>query len=201
MDNIRVYIKNNKEELLETVNNTLINENWDKYCEGSYSKWEMDSVSFYYHEHELTNIQKDIYGINDFINIPEDPIIDRIISIKGKQIPLLKLYRIAGTILDKNKQKKTITILTNDGQVVNVKIYGQVYSYYDKQISEKDENGKKHVIEKSMFNRGNKVIITGIRQQDGFLAKKYSKTTYPLVELITKIYDNGFIETKSERAE
>lgn len=200
MDNIRNYIKSNKQELLEKINTTLINNNWNKYCQGSYSKWEMDSVSFYYHEHELANLQKNIYSITNFIDIPENPVIDRIISIKGKQIPLLKLYRIAGTVLDKNKQKKTITLLTNDGQVVNVKIYGQVFSYYDKQISEKDQIGKKHVVEKSMFNRGNKLIITGIRQQDGFLAKKYSKTNYPLVELITKIYDNGYIETKSERA-
>ena len=62
-------------------------------------------------------------------------------------------------------------------------------------------DGKKHVIEKSWFSRGNKIIVTGIRQEDGFLAKKYSRTPYHLVELVTQINNDGTIETRGERAE
>ena len=29
---------------------------WTKYCDGNISKWEMDSISFYSHEHELANV-------------------------------------------------------------------------------------------------------------------------------------------------
>ena len=38
-----------------------------------------------------------------------------------------------------------------------------MFNYYDKQLSEKGFDGKKHVIEKGFFTRGNKVVITGIR--------------------------------------
>ena len=105
-----------------------------------------------------------------------------------------------GTVLDKNKMKKTVTLLTTSG-VVTVKIFGDVFNHYDRQISENGADGKKHVIEKSIFSRGHKLIITGIRRDDYFLTKKYSRTPYHLVELITQINADGSIKTRGERAE
>lgn len=200
MDKIRPWVKENSAALLEEVNNRLTSDMWNKYCQGSLSKWEMDAVSFYSHEHELAHVNASEYNITDFDKIPETPVVERIIPIKGRQIPIFKLYRIAGTILDKDKNKKTVTLLTTSG-VVTVKIFGQVFSHYDKQISEKGADGKKHVIEKSWLARGNKIIVTGIKQSDGFLAKKYNKTPYHLVELITEVTEDGHLYTKSERME
>lgn len=200
MDKIRPWVKENSAALLEEVNNRLTSDMWNKYCQGSLSKWEMDAVSFYSHEHELAHINASEYNITDFDKIPETPVVERIIPIKGRQIPIFKLYRIAGTILDKDKNKKTVTLLTTSG-VVTVKIFGQVFSHYDKQISEKGADGKKHVIEKSWLARGNKIIVTGIKQSDGFLAKKYNKTPYHLVELITEVTEDGHLYTKGERME
>ena len=200
MDKIRPWVKENSATLLEEVNNRLTSDMWNKYCQGSLSKWEMDAVSFYSHEHELAHVNASEYDITDFDKIPKTPVVERIIPIKGRQIPIFKLYRIAGTILDKDKNKKTVTLLTTSG-VVTVKIFGQVFSYYDKQISEKGADGKKHVIEKSWLARGNKIIVTGIKQSDGFLAKKYNKTPYHLVELITEVTEDGHLYTKGERME
>lgn len=200
MDKIRPWVKENSATLLEEVNNRLTSDMWNKYCQGSLSKWEMDAVSFYSHEHELAHANTRTYDITDFDKIPETPVVERIIPIKGRQIPIFKLYRIAGTILDKDKNKKTVTLLTTNG-VVTVKIFGQVFSHYDKQISEKGADGKKHVIEKSWLARGNKIIVTGIKQSDGFLAKKYNKTPYHLVELITEVTEGGWLDTKGERME
>ena len=200
MDKIRPWVKENSATLLEEVNNRLTSDMWNKYCQGNLSKWEMDAVSFYSHEHELAHINARAYDITDFDKIPETPVVERIIPIKGRQIPIFKLYRIAGTILDKDKNKKTVTLLTTSG-VVTVKIFGQVFSHYDKQISEKGADGKKHVIEKSWLARGNKIIVTGIKQSDGFLAKKYNKTPYHLVELITEVTEDGHLYTKGERME
>ena len=200
MDIIRPYVKSHNEELLQSVNKTLISQTWDKYCEGSISKWEMDAVSCYFHQHELQYVDELSYECSDFYNLPEEPEIDRIIDIKGKQIPLFKIRRIMGTVLDKNKMKKTVTLLTTSGVVI-VKIFGDVFNYYDRQISEKDSTGKKHVIEKSWFSRGNKIIITGIRRDTDFHAKKYRNTPYHLVELITQINADGSIKTRGERAE
>lgn len=149
---------------------------------------------FYYHDHELKHLQKERYGISSFVDLPDNPIVERVVPMKGRQVPLFKIERIAGTVLDRNKLKKTVTLLTDDA-VVTVRIYGNIFTYYDKQISEKGADGKKHIIEKSLFTRGNKLIITGIKREDTFLAKKYKSTNYPLVELISEIYPDGTIET------
>lgn len=199
LDKIRPWVKKNADILLEQVNDRLMSDTWNKYCLGNLSKWEMDAVSFYSHEHELNGIRKSFYEIASFSNIPENPVVERVLPIKGRQIPIFKLYRIAGTVLDRDKAKKTVTLLTTDG-VVTVKIFGQVFTHYDKQVSERGADGKKHVIEKSWLSRGNKIIVTGIKQSDGFLAKKYNRTPYHLVELITDVNDDGTLVTRGERA-
>ena len=201
MDNIRLYIKKNNETLLDTLNEQLVQEVWDKYCKGSISKWEMDSVSFYSHEHELAKLKDHYYGIVDFQSLGPEPEIERVFTTReGKTIPIFKLVKIAGTVLDKNKQKKTVELLTKSG-VVTVKVYG-VFSEYDRQISMKDPTtGKKKVIEKSMFSRGNKLIITGIRQDDSFIAKMYKNTPGHRIVQILDVNDDGTAVIKEERME
>ena len=78
---------------------------------------------------------------------------------------------------------------------VTVKIFGGVFSNYDKQISERGADGKKHVIEKSAFSRGNKIIVCGVRDGDAFRAKKYSRTPFHLVEQIVSVDSSGFMTT------
>ena len=81
------------------------------------------------------------------------------------------------------------------------KIFGDVFNHYDRQISERGADGKKHVIQKSFFSRGNKIIVTGMRRENMFIAKKYKNTPYHLVELITEIAEDGSIKTVGERAD
>ena len=194
MDKIRPWVKSHAEELLVQVNDRLIKDTWDKYCLGSMSKWEMDSVSFYSHEHELVNVNMDDYGFSDFFDLPEEPEVDRVIPIKGKMVPILRLHRIIGTVLDRDKAKKTVTLLTTRG-VVTVKIFGAIFSNYDKQISERGADGKKHVIRKSEFSRGNKIVVSGVRDGDSFRAKKYIKTPWHLIETIEEVGEDGSITT------
>lgn len=198
MDPVRNYIKANSNELLFKINNQLINDTWNKYCAGSISQWEMDAVSCYFHNHELDNINNENYGIVDYNELTEKPDIERIIMIKNKEVPLFRINRIAGTVLDRDKSKKTVTLLTTSG-VVTVKIYGEVFSRYDKQISERGDDGIKHVIEKSFFARGSKIIVTGIRRGDTFLAKKYAKTPWHLVEKIVEVNPDGSLVLQSSR--
>lgn len=195
MDIIRPFIKDNNQLLLNDVNNRLMSDVWNKYCLGSISKWEMDSVSCYFHQHELQDVNYRLCGFSNFFELSEQPEIDRIIEIKGKKIPLFKIHRICGTVLDRDKSKKMVTVLTREG-VVNVRVFGEVFSYYDKQISERGADGKKHVIEKSIFSRGNKIIITGIRRENEFVMKKYKNTPYHGIELITKINKDGTVESQ-----
>ena len=202
MDIIRPFIQKNNQELLDAVNNKLRQDLWDKYCLGNISQWEMDSISCYIHDHELKNIKNSLYGLSEYSKLPEDPIINYEFRSKdtGQKIPLFKIVRIAGTVLDKDKNKKMVTLLTNDS-VVTVKIFGDAFTHYDRQISEKGADGVKHVKEKSWLARGNKIIVTGIRREDNFIAKKYKNTPHHLVELITSIDDNGYIKTQTERME
>lgn len=195
MDIIRPFIKDNNQLLLNKVNNRLMSDVWNKYCLGSISKWEMDSVSCYFHQHELQDVNYRLCGFSNFFELSEQPEIDRIIEIKGKKIPLFKIHRICGTVLDRDKSKKMVTLLTREG-VVNVRIFGEVFSYYDKQISERGADGKKHVIEKSIFSRGNKIIITGIRRENEFIMKKYKNTPYHGIELITKVNEDGTVDSQ-----
>ena len=197
MDILRPYIKKHNAELLKAVNDRLIVDLWNKYCSGNISKWEMDAVSFYSHPHELADADLELYGIEDFFELPEQPQVERVIPIKGKQVPIFKLSRIAGTVLGRDKMKKTVTILTLTG-VVQVKVYG-AFEAYDRQISEKGPDGKKHVIEKSIFTRGNKIIVTGIRQEESFIAKVYQRTPWHRVEQIVGV-EGERLKIKTERA-
>ena len=202
MDIIRPFIKEHNQELLDKVNNKLRQDLWDKYCSGNISQWEMDSISCYIHDHELKNLKNGFYGLSEYSKLPEEPVVNYEFRSKetGQKIPLFKICRIAGTVLDKDKNKKMITLLTNDS-VVTVKIFGDAFTHYDRQISEKQPNGTKKVVEKSWLSRGNKIIVTGIRRENNFIAKKYKNTPYHLVELITSISDDGYITTQKERVE
>ena len=199
MDCIRDYLKKNQKEILYNLNQKIIEETWNKYAEGSISKWEMDSVSFYSHDHELAAVDNGRYKFDSFYDLPEEPEIDYTIEIKGKEIPMFKLTRIAGTVLDKDKNKGTVTLLTVYG-VVTVRIWQNQFVKYNKQISEKLPNGKKKVIEKSWFSRGNKLAIVGIRRGDSFIPKIYknSKWSEP-INLIKSIDKFGNIEFQTDR--
>lgn len=192
------YIKSHLNELLIGLNQELFNDWWNKYALGNCSKWEMDSVNFYFHEHELKKVSNLVYNLCNFKDLPEEPTVINTITINGRDIPIYEIVRVAGTVIDKNKNKNTVTILTTSG-VVDVKIYANQFSAYDKQISVLGSDGHKKVIEKSWFSRGNKIIFTGIRRENNFIPKKYKSTEYPVVELITNINNNGLIETINER--
>ena len=198
MDKIRPFVQKNKDDLLVKVNERLTSDVWNKYCKGSISKWEMDAMSCYVHPHELAAVNMDQYGWDDFGALGSTPEIERYIPIKGKMVPIYRLHRIVGTVLDRDKAKKTVTLLTLDG-VVTVKVYG-VFANYDRQISEKGADGHKHVIEKSMFSRGNILVMTGIREEESFRTKKYSRTPYHLIEQVL-IEEDGirtYSRTESE---
>jgi DNA polymerase-3 subunit alpha len=199
MDKARAWLKTHHDETLAIYNNMLFQQEWEKYCgNGNISAWEMDSISFYYHEHELAHINKQLYGISNFNDLPYDPVVDYTFSKAGKDIPIFKLTRIVGTVISKNKIKGTINLLTTDG-VVMVRFRKEMFAAFDKQLSEKQEDGTKKITEKSWFNKGNKLMITGYRREDQFVPKKYAKTNGHTLYKIEEIHDNGTIELRNER--
>ena len=198
MDPMRAYLKEHKEEMLEKLNKALYDEVANKYAFGNLSKWEMESLSFYSHEHELEDYKN---NFDDFFNLPEEPEIEYAFTPKNsdREIKIYKIHTIIGTVIDKNKLKNTVTLLTPTG-VVNVKIYKNQYAIYDKQISEKDSDGHKHVIESSWFKRGTLLRIQGIRRGMDFIPKKVKSSSFPIIMKITGKNSYG-LTYQAERAE
>ena len=198
MEPMRNYLKEHKEEMLNKLNRALYNEVADKYARGSISKWEMESLSFYSHSHELKEFERDF---DDFFKLSEEPEIDYVFTPRNgdREIKVYKIHTIIGTVIDKNKLKNTITLLTPTG-VVSVKIYKNQYAIYDKQISQIGEDGKKHIIERSWFSRGTLLRIQGIRREANFIPKKTKSSMYPIIMKIIDTSD-GHLEYQQERME
>ena len=198
MDVFRQWIAADKEAILTALNTEIFMEDWNKYAQGSISAWEMEVLCFYYNEHELAHINNDKYGFVDFYALPEDPVIEKTFQKNGKNINIFHLNRICGTCIAKNKTKSTVTILTTSG-VVNVKFRKEYFAMFDKQISVRGADGVKHVVEKSWFNRGNMIVVTGIRSGDDFISKKYASTGGHQLYKIDEVLPNGDLVLKDSR--
>ena len=197
MDPMRIYLKEHKDEILDNLNYKLYKEVADKYATGNISKWEMESISFYSHEHELAAAAK---NYDDFFSLPEEPEIDYTFTTKdGQEIHVMRLHKILGTVIDKNKIKNTVTLLTPTG-VVNVKIYKNQYALYDKQLSQMGTDGHKHVIEPSWFKRGTLLMVQGIRRGADFVPKKRKDSIFPIITKITAV-DGDLLSFQYDRAE
>lgn len=198
MDKAREWLKSHHDETLELFNKKIFMEDWNKYATGTISSWEMESLCFYYHEHELSHINISKYGISNFSSLSEEPVVDYTFRKNGRDIPIFKLTKIIGTCIDKNKTKSTVTLLTTDG-VVEIKFRPEYFALFDKQISEKQEDGTKKIREKSWFNRGSMIMITGYRRGDQFVPKKYKSTVTHQLYKIDEVTKEGDIKLRSQR--
>ena len=183
--------------MLEALNNALYQEMFNKYAKGSISHWEMEAVSFYSHPHELAESQ---YLYDDFFKLPEEEVDYTFLGKDGNEVRVYRLRRIIGTVIDKSKMKNTVTLLTPSG-VVNVKIYKNQYAGFDKQLSERGADGKKHVKEKSWFSRGTLLMVQGIKRGSDFIPKKRKDSFYPIISKIVGINEDGTLELQTERVE
>lgn len=199
MDIFRDWLKSNMKDILDKLNGIIFKEEWNKYASGNISSWEMNVMCFYYHEHELANVDFQKYGISDFYKLPEEPILERSYPKGDKIINLYKLSTICGTCIAKDKNKGTVVLLTPSG-VANIKFSKEYFSFYDRQISQKQENGTKKVIEKSWLSRGSMILVQGIRSGDNFIPKKYKNSgiSHRLYK-ITEVLPDGELVLQTER--
>lgn len=199
MDYFRGWLIDNKINILTELNDKIFMADWEKYAKGTVSAWEMEALCFYYHDHELKNIDREKYGISNYFSLPEEPVVDRSFTKGGKTINLFKLTKICGTCIAKNKDKGYVTLLTPEG-VVTVKFRKEYFSMFDKQISEKNPDGTKTVKEKSWFKRGSMIIVQGMRSGDNFISKKYASNgaSHQLYK-IKSIDEKGEIVLQTER--
>ena len=198
MDIFRNWIKSDTENILDKLNTTIFMQDWEKYAKGNLSSWEMEALCFYYHDHELANINNNKYGFVDFFSLPEEPVVDTVYKRGNARIPIFKLFTICGTCIAKNKTKSTVYLLTTTG-VVAVKFRQEYFALFDKQTFRYNEDGTKSVVEKSWFNRGNMIVVQGIRRGDEFVPKKYAKSPRHQLYHIDEVTDTGFLVLRSER--
>ena len=158
-----------------------------------------NTTRLYLSDEELANIDKDRYGLVDFDTLPEVPEVDYFFKRNGKDIPIYKTYKIIGTVIGKNDAKSSISLLTTTG-VINVKFTKEYFAMFARQISEKQEDGKKKVMEKGWFQRGVKVMCTGFRREDTFVCKSYKHTpTHQLYKITSISKDGTLMEIEHER--
>ena len=158
----------------------------------------MEALCFYYNEHELANVNVHKYGISNFFEMPEQPVVDYYFKRNGKEIPIYKTEKIIGTVISKNDTRSSVTLLTLQG-VVNVKFTKEYYAMFARQISEKQEDGTKKVMEKGWMTRGTKLLVTGFRRDDMFVAKTYKHTPTHQLYKITDVAENGDIIVTHDR--
>ena len=196
MEPAKTYLKDHQEEMLDSLNNSLLSVEWDKYASGNISSWEMDSMGYFYHDHILSEVNPMYYGAKEFNDLPTEPINDG--EFNG--IPIRKLTRIMGCVIAKDDIKSTVTLVTTHSGVVNVRMNREQYAYYNRRLSEMKPDGTKVAIESGWFQRSELLIVSGYRRGDTFMAKKYKNWKYPLVEKIIKVNQNGTVLTTDKRA-
>ena len=167
-------------------------------------QWAFSSTSFYpNNKHELNNINCDKYNIIDFNLLPEEPDFEVKYYTKkdGEEVVWNQyyLYRICGTVTSKDKNKRTVDILTPSNDVVTIRLADEVYTYYEQKISEGTDTNKT-VIDDSWFTRGKMLCVVGYRQGDGFRGKRYRNSIFKhTIMLIEKVNQDGSLELRTER--
>lgn len=184
MEDVKTWIT--KAETLKEYNSILFKKCWNDYASGTLSSWEMDSVCFYYHKHELSDVNLAKYGVVDFNSLPYEPVVDKYFKRQGVNIPLYKITKIAGTVIAKDDVRHTVSLLTMSG-VVSVKFTKEYYAMYNKQNSIRQKDGTKKVADKSWFSRGSKIVVSGFRREDTFVSKKYKSTDWHQIYKIEEI--------------
>lgn len=172
--------------------NNKMNQEANKYCTGNIASWEMETLSYYHEPHELINVNRELYHIVNFDDLPEDPASYE----EGTGC-------VAGTVIGFNNGKNLVDILTTTG-VVTIKFFGNNYIKYNKCISKLIPNGDKkpikEVVDDSWFKRGRKLLVYGQRRENMFLARR-GGVEFPMVCLITEVLPNGNLRLRSKRKE
>lgn len=163
-------------EIRELYANMKRNKLWKERCAGTVEKWEMESTLNYFGKSELETAPIDEYfDLDDFEQLPSDP---EPAGFTRRGYPYYNLTTIAGTVVAKDKPKSTVFILTNTG-IVALKYAKGNYAYYNESIMRGEE-----VIDKSWFERGEILIVTGYRLGTDFKvqSKKDSHSTIRVVK-------------------
>lgn len=198
MEALKEYI--NTPKFIDAFNKAKRKQAYEEFIDGieNVNLWSFDSCSYFSREHVLAHVDYKKYNLSNYQNLPEEPeFVER--TVRGRSWKQYQLSAICGIVLSRTDAHHIVTILTPENEVVNVKINQGAFAWYKQQFSEVT-NGKKTVLDKSWFNRGVMIIVSGYRRGDEFVAKKYKNSIYQhQVALIESIDENNELTIRSER--
>ena len=162
------------------------------------------ALSFYHEINDIDRSESDIYysigyGISEYDNLPNDPVVDYTFRRNNFEIPIFKTTRICGTVVAKDDNKSCVSLLTPNSGVVTVKMNRDYYARLNRQMSEVQADGTKKVREKGWFTRGTKLLVNGFRRSGMFFLKAYKKTKSHQCYKITQINSDGSLEMTWQR--
>ena len=197
MNKIKTYIAQNHDELLKSLNTRLFDDEYDKYCSGDALQWELDSINFYYDGHPLKKVIKQLPIAVSPINTIVEGAQDGFFFIKGKEIPKMKLYTIAGTVIDRDRTKGLVTLQCPDG-VVSLKVYKDLFATFMSVVGDIDESGEKDIEQDSFFEKGVHLLVTGIQRGMTFVPKVYKSTGRKSILKIVLDDEGNFVELEEK---
>lgn len=194
LDRLKGYI--NDPSFLKEYRRAIMRQKYMDFIDGNESveHWSFTALSYYSHNHELYNLDYDKYLLTKFCKLPEEPNFVEM-STRGRTWRRYEINAICGTVLDVNKNKHIVTILTPEDDVVNCKFNAEHFAYYTRQITDGEYT------EKPWLKRGNLVILTGYRRgENEFAVKRYKNTVYnSSVKLIHSVNSDGSAVLQSKR--
>lgn len=165
------------------------------------SQLEMQSLNYYYTNHYLDNVDLESYGVKSFKDLSEVPTIaSQKTTRNGRIFTTYESCRLAGTIVDVDKNKHMVSLSTTTG-VVGVKFRNKgSFIHYTKQISQIQEDGTKKVIEKPWLARHNNILVSGYRMGDIFYVSKYADLEHTVALITGKDKDKLILKIEREMA-
>lgn len=167
------------EEALELEVKVRRKEFWKENCSNTVEQWYFEALNFYPYNHFLSKTNLDtMFDYQSFNEIPATPQVETYVG-KNK-FPVYKTFVLAGTVVDKNNVKKTVTLLTEDGIAI-CKLGDDLFSKINKVVKTGD------VKNDPWTTKGTNLVLLGVRDGNSFRVKRNKNST-----TILKILNTGY---------
>ena len=110
----------------------------------------------------------------------------------------MKLYTVAGTVIDKDTTKGLVTIQCPSG-VLTLKIYKDLFATLAATVGDIDIDGDKEIEQESFLDKGNHLLVTGIQRGATFVPKVYKSTGRKAILKIVLDEDGDFVEFEEKQ--
>lgn len=169
---------------------------WIENFSGTPESWEMETIMFYSDKHEIDYIDLlNNFNLVNFNDMEQEKVKNTYKTKKGITKTVFETENIAGTVVEKNKAKSLVYVLTKHG-VVTVRVPKYKFSYYDKKIVDHDSKGNKFILDNSWFDRGTILLLSGYRRGEEFVMYKPGRDSSDIYKIIKNDTQYNLIETK-----